>query len=217
MTSTTEQPTWPYVARYVDTAHVAIVIDLRDASVRGEAHMNLPDAQAEADSLNALAVKVEQQDEAQRALPAAQAVRYDMPAQYPGWAVLSGDQVLAAGHATDADAWIAAAAAVGAMHAEPGFRTDAVRACFQDAYGDLHLDDENLEPLWEMAAPSVDLVADDLPLDMQVREIATRVAAAVAVLAYGVEALQERIGLLPNSPVDDAEAAAVQRGTGAVA
>lgn len=92
----------------------------------------------------------------------------------------------------DKDEALLAAAAVVHGRDDSDGRWRSVAVAFAP-YGELYADEDHTDPLWEMAWPSVDVsYAGDWTVQYQVAECAQRVAAAIAVLAYGLEAVQPK-------------------------
>lgn len=128
-----------------------------------------------------------------------------------GWELRLGQAGYSVGRDTDnalvdaydspAEAWIAAAAVYRKCFTSDG-RWQAVCDAFGEPFGDLYVDHEHTDWLWSATWPSVETAyAGDVTTEYLVVECARRVAAAIAVMAYGVRALEVKAGALPNSPV----------------
>jgi hypothetical protein len=112
-----------------------------------------------------------------------------------GWAVNTymdgGPECVVDGYDTKDEALLAAAAVLYGRDYSPG-RWRLVAVAFAP-YGELYADEDHTDPLWDTAWPSIDVAyAGDWTLQYQVLECAQRVAAAIAVLAYGLEAVQPK-------------------------
>jgi hypothetical protein len=81
----------------------------------------------------------------------------------------------------------------------PTGRWNAVATIFEAAWGPLYADEDHTEALWGMTEPSAELVSEDGDMAAVCAETAKRVAAAIALMAYGVDAVEARAGMLPTS------------------
>lgn len=114
----------------------------------------------------------------------------------------NGVEYLVDGYDTPLEAWRAAARTYLVWQGNREAQLALVRSCFGDAWGDLYVDEDHIAPLWDSAEPSVDTAyAGDVTLEYINLECARRVAAAIAVLAYGTAALEAKLGAMPASPV----------------
>lgn len=69
----------------------------------------------------------------------------------------------------------------------PTGRLAAVTTSFEPKWGPLYVDEMHTEPLWDMTYPSAECMAETD--DAANAECADRVAAAIALMAYGREAV----------------------------